>query len=268
MRLNILPFVALATAAASPEWVDISRKMGQQEAAAAAAGVVNAQATITVPLYIHIVAASTKLSDGYATKAMVDAQVKAMNKAYNPQGVIFKLSGTDWTINKAWAVGSDEVGMGKKLRKGSYGALNLYFHKSLPDNILGFCYFPVYPKPQPGTNKFVIDGCKNVFWSMPGGSPGGKYNLGATAVHEAGHWFGLLHTFQGSSCTGSGDFVADTPIQSTPSYGCQPKKDSCPKSAGLDNVRNYMDYSDDSCFTGFTAGQKQRLFSIWNGYRK
>ncbi|KAJ1322897.1 Pregnancy-associated plasma protein-A [Microdochium nivale] len=287
MLFNLLPLAALAAATvlenpvfqrappsrncgahATPEWVDISRKMGEKEAAAAVAGVVDAQATITVPLYIHIVAASNKLADGYASQAMVTAQLKAMNAAYNPQGVIFSLQGTTRTINKAWAVGQDEVGMNTKLRKGKYGTLNLYFHKSLPDSLLGYCTFPVSPKPAVGTATFIADGCHNVFWSMPGGSPGGPYNLGATAVHEAGHWFGLLHPFQGASCTGSGDLVGDTPVQKTPSFGCPKAKDTCPQQAGLDNIRNFMDYSDDSCFTGFSAGQKKRLFSVWTGYRQ
>lgn len=33
---------------------------------------------------------------------------------------------------------------------------------------------------------------------MPGGTAyGGAYGLGMSAVHETGHWLGLLHTFQG-----------------------------------------------------------------------
>ena len=32
---------------------------------------------------------------------------------------------------------------------------------------------------------------------MPGGTAfGGEYGLGMSAVHETGHWLGLLHTFQ------------------------------------------------------------------------
>ncbi|KAH7025025.1 metalloprotease 1 [Microdochium trichocladiopsis] len=223
---------------------------------------------ITVPLYFHIIAASDSAADGYVPQSLVNAQLKAMSDAYNPQGVFFDYKGAEWTINTTWAAGEDEHGMGVKLRKGGYNALNMYFLASLPDNLLGYCYFPVTPKPLPGSNNFIVDGCRLVSWTMPGGSPGGPYNAGATAVHEAGHWFGLMHPFEGASCTGRNDYVKDTPIQSTPSFGCPVNKDSCPGKIGVDNIRNFMDYSDDTCYTGFTKGQRKRLRKIWKAFRK
>jgi hypothetical protein len=49
-----------------------------------------------------------------------------------------------------------------------------------------------------------------------------KYGLGNTLVHEAGHFMGLFHTFQGDTCSAdaaAGDGVSDTHPQSKPSYG-------------------------------------------------
>ena len=93
------------------------------------------------------------------------------------------------------------------------------------------------------------------------------YNTGAAAVHEVGHWFGLLHVFQGESCSGAGDLVEDTPVQSTLSRGCPEGKDSCPGQKGVDNIHNHMDYTEDACRTLFTAGQETRMFQVWDAYR-
>ena len=43
--------------------------------------------------------------------------------------------------------------------------------------------------------------------------------------------------------------------------------DSCPNRRGLDPIRNFMGYTDDSCMNEFTAGQKDRMNALWGACR-
>lgn len=170
---------------------------------------------------------------------MLSAQLKAMNDAYAPHSIQFTLKGTTRTVNANWAADDNgyEMTMKKSLRKGSYDTLNVYFINDMGSN-LGYCYFP---ESSVDATTLTRDGCSVLAASVPGGSAT-DFNLGGTAIHEVGHWFGLYHTFQGG-CSGSGDSVADTPAQASASSGCPVGRDSCPNQAGVDPIHNYMDYS-------------------------
>ncbi|PSK45272.1 hypothetical protein B9Z65_2412 [Elsinoe australis] len=224
---------------------------------------------IEVPTYFHIL---TKTSNAATvTPSMVTDQFTALNKAYNPYNIRFTLLGTTYTANDAWAVasGPDMDALKASLRRGTYNTLNLYFHSDLAGAILGTCTLPSDIGPgKPSPSIYVSDGCNVAAQTMPGGKISG-YNSGKTAVHEVGHWLGLLHVFEGYSCTGNGDFISDTPVQSTSTDGCptKPAKDSCPGVKGVDAVHNYMDYSTDACYERFTTGQIQRVRSLWTKFR-
>lgn len=56
--------------------------------------------------------------------------------------------------------------------------------------MLGYSTFPVMHSNNPQNDGIVIQ-----YSTLPG-LAGPPYNLGRTITHEAGHWFGLYHTFQ------------------------------------------------------------------------
>ena len=83
------------------------------------------------------------------------------------------------------------------------------------------------------------------------------YDDGDTVVHESGHAFGLLCTFDGG-CWGKGVWVEDTATEKFPQYACVVDM-SCGQS---DPVHNFMDYSPDVCMVGFSEVQKRRAHCI------
>ncbi|KAI1880082.1 hypothetical protein JX265_001703 [Neoarthrinium moseri] len=225
-----------------------------------------ASSSIHVDVFFHVIAASNYAQDGYLSTQQINDQVNVMNQRFAPYNIQFTLRGTDWTVNSNWAYGYNNYAMQSSLRKGDYKTLNLYTMQTVypqDTETTGFCNLPVQ---NPSQSAFISDGCFLTTRTMPGGnSP--LQHLGLTAVHEIGHWFGLLHTFTGNSCTGSGDYVDDTPAQASATYGCVQSRDSCPNQPGSDPIHNYMDYTCDDLRNEFTRGQVARIYSFWDSCR-
>ncbi|KAJ1324499.1 Pregnancy-associated plasma protein-A [Microdochium nivale] len=242
----------------SKEFLAASQSMAAAESFAK--GSMSIQAAIEVDLYLHVVTSGTGLSQGNVPDSQLAQQVVVLNQDFAPHSIHFNLRGTDRTINSTWANNVDPVAMRTALHKGSYSALNVYIEQSMP-GLLGRCTYPGTASPR----NTLLDGCAILYSTVPGGTST-RYNLGKTLTHEVGHWFGLLHPFEGG-CTGSNDMIADTPATNSTGRNCPAARDSCPDDPGFDPVHNHMDYSWDTCYEGFTAGQEARMVSMWNRYR-
>ena len=275
MTLTAAPAVGvLACMPASAEVGDHGRHepgLGQTatDLPASAKGKAGPKFAVTVPVYFHVV---TDGSTGNVTDAHIADQVTVLNTTFGGgeggarTGFTFKLAGVTRTDNAGWFYagpgGTNEHSMKKTLRQGGGNALN--FYSTTAGAYLGWAYLPdILTKP----GQAYLDGVVVDWESLRGVSTryAGRYDQGETGTHEVGHWLDLEHTFYGA-CTPKGDFVDDTPSERTATSGCPIGKDTC-DAPGTDPIHNYMDYSYDTCYTQFTAGQTQRMRDAWLLYR-
>ncbi len=252
------------------------------EARAAAASLAAAKAPdpsggVFVRVVWHVVHAG---ATGKLTRAAVEAQVAHLNAAWGgvpdapptpgwavawrpdtprPTGIFFTLADLVFHADADFFAGcSPTSGPAKSAawNVDTVHTMNVYSCEP-KQGLLGWTNFP---RDMQGEN----DGSKAavfVRWdTLPRVAPAGStpYGLGNTLVHEAGHYFGLFHVFQGESCAGEGDGVADTTQQKAPTYGsCASNRDKATCAPGLDNIQNFMDYTDDDCMRLFTPQQVQ-----------
>ena len=216
----------------------------------------------SVPVHVHVMAAADGTGD--VTDAQIEAQIEVLNGSFAGQksadaadtGFSFRLAGVDRYYDDVYHRDRSSAQYRKATRQGGPNALNMW--------LVDFKYLGIATFPWDYARNGAIDGIRVHFASLPGGSIA-NYDEGETATHEAGHWFGLYHTFQGG-CTSTNDEVGDTPAQNGSTYGCPEGRDSC-SLPGLDPIHNYMDYSFDACYNQFTPGQASRADQMWAAYR-
>jgi hypothetical protein len=238
-------------------------------------------AHVRVPVYIHVIHGRhrgehriTRHKARKMFRVLKGGFAGAQNPAMAPTGVRFKLRRITVSRNDGWfhaaPLGRADQQMKKRLHRGNARTLNIYVNRPRSRGVLlGFSTFPWQRKWRNRTDSVVVNEM-----GLPGGRAVG-YNLGDTVVHETGHWFGLLHPFEGG-CN-DGDGVADTPAEAGPSFRCD-ERNSCPLdpvtgqvvddgAALWDPIHNFMDYSYDFCMNHFTAGQRERMVAAFVAYR-
>ena len=135
-----------------------------------------------------------------------------------------------------------------------------------PGIILGYAQFPGFGAA--ATDGVVVRA--DYIGSI--GSAGSNGSAGRTLTHEAGHWLGLFHTFQGgcNPVWPFGETIDDTPpIAAATQGGCPHNANTCSNDNPdlPDQVENYMDYSNGSCQNMFTLGQKDAFDAVLSGSR-
>ena len=148
---------------------------------------------------------------------------------------------------------------------------------------VGSCLLGVSQFPGTGNaNEFGVVLAFDGFGNNPAYTAPG-FNLGRTLPHELGHCFGLLHIWgdDNGSCANS-DFrqlggtcifpaslagttgdqtVGDTPNQADATSGCLSglRTDACSAVSPGFNYQNFMDYTNDACYSMFTLKQVDRM---------
>jgi hypothetical protein len=226
---------------------------------------------VVIPVYVHVISSGAGFANGEVSDRAIREQINVLNSTFagerggSETGFSFDLVATDRTTNADWffmGYNSQAENRAKaSLRRGGSNALNLYTVDG--GAYLGWATFPNSYKSQSESDGVVLD-----FRSLPGG-PYAAYSLGFTATHETGHWLGLYHTFQ-NGCSTNNDYVGDTAAERYPARGCPVGIDTCTsaKYPGIDPVFNYMDYSDDACYSEFTEGQTTRMQAAFATYRQ
>jgi hypothetical protein len=251
------------------EMVNDTRDVGAAEAAAIekqTAQIVAKKgkpaASVTVPTYVHVMAASDGF--GNVTDKQVRDQIAVLNKTFGgvespaaaQTGFTFELKDVRRYSNDTWHRDKASSSYRSETRVGGPETLNIW--------IVNFYLLGVATFPWDYEKSGDIDGVRIAYDTLPGVAEH-NYNQGETATHEVGHWLGLYHVFQGG-CEGEGDWVADTPPQSIATRGCPEGQDSC-VGDGVDSIHNYMDYSYDSCYDRFSPLQSAKMSDDWLAYR-
>ena len=262
------------------------------------------QTIASIPVVVHIIHnnGTENISD-----AVVAQGIRDLNEAFSNSGAYAQANGVDIGIqfclatqdpSGAFTTGitrdvstltnmtmeTDDITLKNLNRWDPQRYLNIWLVKeitslSMGNGVAGYAYFPSsHGNPE--------DGIVNEARFFGSSTDNSKVH-----IHEAGHYFGLYHTFEGActnnDCLADGDHVCDTPPDnSTATVPCNSTTNTCTTDTddisvnnpfrpvaqgGLgdqpDMIINHMDYGLIGCHTLFTPGQRDRMIASLNNAR-
>jgi len=220
---------------------------------------------VKIPVAFHVITGQNENggSIGDVDDKMLERQITELNKAFIGSGFSFKLGSIDRTANNTWFNCAPKSAQDREMKQAlainPAQTFNVY---TCNTRFAGYISWSTYPFLHPENSP--AHGIVMYYDTLPGGKEK-PYNLGDVAVHETGHYLGLLHTFE-HGCQMPGDGVEDTAYEKAPNYGCNQTADSCPgfvgKNSGKDPIYNYMDFTSDACMREFSRGQIERMQAI------
>lgn len=242
----------------------------------------------TIPVVVHVVHANgpENISDAlvmdgieelnlrfqnaapYTDVSGNDVQIQFCLASINPEGNatngITRTASSNTDI--AWNNGApNDYGLKNIDRWEPHLYLNIWVVRDISSltGIIGYSSFPSTLNTNPEFDGIVIQH---------------DYFNTNSLTHEAGHYLGLYHTFQGGcindNCLLDGDNICDTPPDATDDFTCP--TNSCntelndtsgfsPFVIDADDLPNYMDYT--TCPLSFSQGQSDRMNSVLTNVR-
>jgi len=261
--------------------------------------------TYVIPIVFHIIhnGGPENISDSRVIQCLKD-----LNEAFSNTGVYAQTAGINTNIQFCLAV-QDPNG---NVTSGITRTISPLTNINMENQDLDLKNLIRWP-PQDYLNVWVINEINSLssgpgvagyayFPSSHGGNEDGivvearwtgtSADYSKVLIHEAGHYLGCYHTFEGgctnNNCLLDGDRVCDTPPDASTNYvTCGSTANTCTgdeddtspqnpfRSVALggmgdqmDMTTNYMDYNDLACVNIFTQGQKDRMIPAVSIIRK
>ncbi|MBK9048445.1 MAG: T9SS type A sorting domain-containing protein [Bacteroidetes bacterium] len=235
----------------------------------------NSGGTMIIPIVFHIMHNNgpENIADSVVVNALTELNLRFQNAAPyfdstgNPVNIQFCLASIDPLGNPTNGItrtvttltnivnGTDDAIMKSLNRWAPLLYFNVWVVNSIDGDVAGYASYPTGAGS--ATDGIVLESAYVTNFHV--------------LAHEAGHYFGLLHTFNficnNYNCLLDGDLVCDTPPD-TSSYGYPCQWNSCssdtqdttglsPFLTDVNELPNYMDYTN--CPLSFTNGQAQRM---------